>query len=200
MEYTEIRDKFGQNDLKTTRYQLQMILDGHNGINGYPEKITDTDIEIRLGNMRDKIQERTGSTSKNMRIVNDNRGYKNTIGNIERLRESQECNKKYGDKKGEVAQNKQDNTRLFHTAERSLSRVKKSQDKVKTEMNEIKSTFESKLSKVEENYTKITAGVQELGNLVELARFVNNRMERINIKERLAKELNKIENSCPKME
>ena len=201
MEYTEIRDKFGQHDFKTQKYQLQMILDGgRSGINGYPEKITDRDIEIQLGNMRDRIQERTGSVSKDIRILNDNQAYKSTIGNTERLRESHECNKnKYRGKHSEVMINKPDNIR-FHTTERSLLRVKKSQDKIKTEMNEIRSMLESKLSKVEENYTKLMAGVQELGHLVELGTFVNNRIERVNIRERLVIELNKSENSCTKLE
>ena len=198
MEYTEIRDQFGQRDLKNRKFQLQMIIDGHSSINGYTQKIGERDIDIRLATMRDKIHERTGFKSNGIRLADDSKEYKNVVSRVERLIEQRRYNKdreKIGGKQHAVLTTKRDNALEFQEIERSLSRIKKSQDIVKTEMTEIQSLLEQKLSKVKESYKKISADVQELGHLVELGRFVNNKTERVDVRERLAIELNKMERS-----
>ena len=69
----------------------------------------------------------------------------------------------------------------------SLSRIENVQTKIKAEMNDIRITLDEKVDKIEKSYKMITSDVRELGELVELARFVNNRIERCSIRERLKK-------------
>ena len=69
----------------------------------------------------------------------------------------------------------------------SLSRIENVQLKIKAEMNDMRNTLDEKVDKIEKSYKMITSNVRELGELVELARFVNNRIERCSIRERLKK-------------
>jgi len=199
MECTEICDNFGQNTIEIQKFKLQMILDGCGDKNRNKEKITDKEIENRLKNMRDRINERTGLRPKNMKYITGSEGYKNTVGKIDGLRDSQgykNDTKRCGDTKlREELLTRRDNATHLHATEKSLSRIEKSQDIVKTEMNEIKMILEQKISRTKNNYMKMSADVEEIGHLVELGRFVNNKVQRVNIKERLAKELRRMEHS-----
>lgn len=85
-----------------------------------------------------------------------------------------------------VSQTEQESSDL-DAVTNSLSRIENAQSKIKGEMNEIRNTLNKKAEKIEKSYKMITSDVRELGELVELARFVNNRIERCSIRERLKK-------------
>lgn len=75
--------------------------------------------------------------------------------------------------------------------QKSLDRIKKTQDVVKAELNLAKGKLGQKRENIEESYGTITNDIQEIGHLIELARFVNKKMERIDVKERLEREMGK---------
>ena len=199
MECTEICNNFEPNTIEIHKFKLQMTLDGCGDKNRNREKITNKEIENRLKNMRDKINERTGLRPKNIRFITGNEGYKNMVGKIDRVRDSEGCKndtKRHGDKKQhEEILTRRDNATHLHATEKSLLRIEKSQDIVKTEMNEIKTILEQKIARTKNNYMKMSADVEEIGHLVELGRFVNKKIQRVNIRERLAKELRRMEQS-----
>ena len=76
----------------------------------------------------------------------------------------------------------------YENLKKSLQRVTRTQQRIKREMNETKKSLNNKFDKIDKTYRTISADVKELSHMVELARFVNNRIERVSIKERLEKE------------
>ena len=186
MECKEICEKLGKNNVKVEKFQN--IFDGNSRFDKFAGNRLNED---RITKMIEKLQDGKvfRANGLNFSQFND-AGDKHEAVNTNRVRESQDCKENYTKnnivQKQEVSkfQSEYDACKYDET-KKSLSRIKKTQDLVKKELRETKSILEERFSKIEESYRVLSSEVQELGHLVELGRFVNNKTERIKIKERL---------------